>query len=444
MAMGNAMTAEADSADALFYNVAGLARARSQVTTGLMLGMDNARIRLNPRPAGYDIPDLGAITPTIPSAQTQQARADTERLGSWGMLTLGGVTTLSSQRLRVAALIALPVLGNEGASTFFADERERLFSNQLQWAIIGQRARRFDIETGFAYRLLDRLGIGIGIHLQPTVDLRNDVYLQNATDQAQVDINLSQKQGFQAALTGGLLLEVSESLRVGLAARQALGFRIEGSNEIQIRGFDAGTVDEYPIQQPIGWIPSSSPGTVSLGASTDIARATFALDFRYTIWSQYRDTQGDRAGFVDTITPRAGLEYRYSDATTARLGAAWEPSPVVDQVGRTNYVDNDRLLGSIGAAHRFSVLERDLEISWYVQAQALLQRQTAKEALVGYPACQSGVTQLCDEVPDGLLDPRNGLPVPGTAGLQTGNPGFPGFAAGGWLGALGVELRWFL
>jgi long-chain fatty acid transport protein len=443
ISLGNAVTADADGADAIFYNVGALTRARSGVSVGVMMGLDNARIQLNQRPEGYDVPDIGSDTPTVPSDETLTERSDTAALGTFSTVTVGGVTSLGSENFRAGMLATFPIAGVGGTQTHFSDERERLFSNQLRYELIGGRARRFDIEAGMAYRILGRVSLGVGAHLQPSVKLVNQVYLENATDQEVVQINMDMKQGFSGALTGGLLVDITDYLRVGLSVRQNLAFDIDGQNEIQIRGLDR-TQQDYPVIQDIGWRPTSSPSAFTLGGATDVGRTTVMIDIRYAVWSAWRDTQGVATEFEDTITPRLGIEYRYSDNTAVRLGGSYEPSPVPDQVGRTNFVDNNRLIGSFGATHGFSVIGREFEIVWYVQAQGLLSRTTTKTSRTAYPDCAPGVIELCDEVPDDLTDARTGLPIAGVQGLQTGNPGFPGYAAGGWLGALGIELRWIL
>ena len=437
------MTADADGADAIYYNVGALTRARSGVSVGLMLGMDNARIQLNQRPEGYDIPDIGSDTPTVPSDETLTERADTPALGTFSTVTLGGVTSLGTENFRVGMLASFPVAGVGGTQTHFSDERERLFSNQLRYELIGARARRFDIEAGMAYRILGRVSVGVGAHLQPSVKLVNQVYLENATDQEVVQINMDMKQGFSGALTGGLLVDITDYLRAGISVRQNLAFEIEGQNAIQIRGLNRSQQD-YPVIQDIGWRPTSSPSTFTLGGATDVGRTTVMIDIRYAVWSAWRDTQGDATEFEDTITPRLGVEYRYSENTAVRFGCSYEPSPVPEQTGRSNFVDNTRLIGSFGATHTFRVIGREFELVWYLQAQGLLSRTTTKSSRTAYPVCAPGVTELCDEVSDELSDARTGLPIAGVQGLQTGNPGFPGFASGGWLGALGIELRWNL
>jgi long-chain fatty acid transport protein len=45
---------------------------------------------------------------------------------------------------------------------------------------------------------------------------------------------------------------------------------------------------------------------------------------------------------------------------------------------------------------------------------------------------------VVDEVPDGAVDRATGLPLPEVSGLQTNNPGYPGYTS--WAAMLGVGL----
>jgi len=108
-----------------------------------------------------------------------------------------------------------------------------------------------------------------------------------------------------------------------------------------------------------------------------------ACDVSYNEWSDYRvpslsiDTDIDiplivlkkgvneSPDFKDTVTPRVGLEYRayrggMMDAFL-RAGYAYEPSPVPEQTGRTNFMDSDRHAFSWGVGFAFKRLfGRDL------------------------------------------------------------------------------------
>lgn len=441
-AMGNAMTAEANGVDALFYNPAALSRSVNGAVFGVLIGIDQASIRLKERPPGYDIPDLGGSSTTLPSSRTLRSRQDTPEIGTLTTISIGGASDLGTRRLRVGGLATFPVTGAGGNRSYFADERERLFSNQLQWDVVGERTRRFDIELGASYRLLDSLAIGLGAQLLPAVSLRNDVWVRSPTDQANVDISLRQEQTFKAGFTAGLLWDVTESLRVGVGYRHRIGFEIRGENALQILGLETEDA-EYPVIQSLEFIPAGSPSMASFGAAMDSGDFTFSIDMRWTRWSDFPNTVGEPTRWEDTFAPRLGVEYRASEDLDVRVGLAWEPTPVPDQTGRTNYVDNDRAILSLGASHAFETFGRRFQVNWFAQFQALVSRDTDKEIALVYPTCGPGVTALCDEVADDLIDIRSGRGFPEAQGLQTANPGFPGFVSGGWMAAIGGEITWF-
>jgi len=41
-----------------------------------------------------------------------------------------------------------------------------------------------------------------------------------------------------------------------------------------------------------------------------------------------------------------------------------------------------------------------------------------------------------------MINPSTQMPYPEAQGLQTGNPGFPGYAHGGLIVQAGVEVSW--
>ena len=239
-------------------------------------------------------------------------------------------------------------------------------------------------------------------------------------------------------MLAGATFELPAELSVGVAFRDATAMRVSVDNSIQINGVTNGE----PVAQSAGWTPIFSPAHLALGIAWSPGDWVVTADGRYTFWTTYEDAQGDPTDFANIVSPSVGAEWRYSDSTSLRLGAGFEPSPVPTQSGRTNYVDNDRLHLSFGAAHRFTVGDRPVQAAWYVRLQSLLPRTHTKTELDAYPNCEDGVDVLCDEVPDDLIDPGTERPYPEAQGLQTGNPGFPGFTSGGWLGNLGIELRY--
>lgn len=440
-AMVGALVANAGDADAVFHNVGGLATVEPSVRVGLTLMRDRSVIRLKERPAGYDIPDIGGTGPAVPTVRELEPRSDTTGQPVLGVLNMGVVSSLGIDRLRVGVLVALPVLNGAPQGGFFADERERLFSNRLHYELLGDRVRRYDVRFGLGLRLTERLSLGLGGAWLPTVETRNDVFLQNPTDQENVDLIVEAYQGSRIGLTAGLQYEPAEWLRVGIAVRDAVSMRVEGGNVIRIRGFEEDP-ETWPVEQRIDLTPFYSPASVSAGVSADIGAWTLSSDATMERWSRYLNRQSEPTDFSDTVSGRLGVEFGYSPDTTVRGGLGYVPSPVPPQTERTNYVDNHRILTAIGASHDVRVFGNEVVVGWFSQVQFLMRRDTDKAIRDAWPTCGPGVTSLCDELPDDLRDPRTGETIRSAAGLQTGNPGFPGFVSGGWLASAGVEVSW--
>jgi len=128
--------------------------------------------------------------------------------------------------------------------------------------------------------------------------------------------------------------------------------------------------------------------------------------------------------------------------SVVRGGLGFRPSPVPEQVGRTNYADNSMWIFGLGFGHEVEIDGATLDISAYGQVHAAVPRSHTKAFSSNAPACAEGVTALCDEIPDDIRDPVTGKEMPEVQGLQTGNPGFPGWSSGGWIAVAGIQVSW--
>lgn len=438
-AMGGAQTANPEGASSIYDNVAGLAGQPVELSAGAFATFLDAPILLKARPSGYDVPDLGGQSTALPSDQTRRPRSDTESPRSLYGVVVGVVTDFGGTQTRGGALVMLPTNGLLDLRTHYADERERYFSNQLHHEIVGSRVHRPVIELGMARPLTERISFGIGGTYLPAALVTTEAYVGDPSDQSDVELNADVYTGNSWGLLAGMTATLPWDLEVGLVYRGPVAFGIEGANEVQVRGVQE---DDQGVRQEIDWVPLSTPSSLRGGISWRRADVEISLDGRYTFWSSYLDTQGEMAGFANTLEGRAGVEWTSSPETRLRAGAGFIPTPVPEQRGRTNYVDNSRVLASLGGGHHFLLGERAVEASWFIQFQHLIRRDTDKEGLDRYPECSPQERRLCDEVPDSTSDPHTGQPYAEAQGLQTGNPGFPGFVSGGWIGALGFELRY--
>ena len=440
-AMG-AMTAAADDYTAVYYNPGALGLAPSGMGAGLHASYDDVTIRLKPRPAGYDLPDLGAGGAVIGSKYRLRSRSDTNDIPNTYALHIGGVGSLGSERLRIgfAAFLPLNRLGQQ--SSPYSDEREQYFSNALQFEMIGQPAQHQVIMLAAAYRLTPWLSLGTGLSMMPQSTTQSQVYVPDPGHQDKINMTVTNDQVGRFAQLAGILLTPADHWQLGATWRGENYFAINLDTELQIKGFqnDPGS---YPIHQRSQVVSAYQPHQFVVGASYVDDGLQFVADATYALWSRYRNHQGEQgSGFADTWSARVGAGWQVTPDRVLRAGLRWEPSPVPDQTGRTNYVDNDRVVASVGAGHRMHMFGHDMELGWYIQATHLMPRDTNKAVHGSYPTCAPGVSGLCDEAPDASIDPTTGHPVAAYQGLQTGNPGFPGFTSYGDVFAFGLDGRW--
>ncbi len=437
-AMGSAQTATATGAEALYFNASQLAAAKTGLSLGVMATFGRPQILLKERPDGYEVPDIGPPSRALGDDLIVRDREDTETQKPLAGLTIGVVAPLVFKGLQAGVLVFLPLPEPVTLSTRFADERERAFSNRLEFERLGAAPHRLDLEFGLAYEVTTWLAAGVGAAYLPGFAVNTGVYLADTTDQADADLNAVIDTENNFGLLAGLTVKLPADVVVGLSFRDSIALRVTTSNDLQLNGITDGEV----IEQQANWTPLYTPARGAIGVAWSPDKWSFSGDLRYTFWSTYEDSQGDRPGFTNVFSGSLGTEYRTSEVTALRAGAGFEPSPVPTQDGRTNYVDNHRANFSFGAGHTLQAGETVLDIGWYVRIQGLIRRETSKAQLDNYPVCGEGVQTLCDEIPDDLVDPQTGRPFPEARGLQTGNPGFPGWVSGGWTGSLGVELRY--
>jgi hypothetical protein len=195
------------------------------------------------------------------------------------------------------------------------------------------------------------------------------------------------------------------------------------------------------------------PWIVGLGAAYDVylgERNAWAITGTgtYQMWSKYRNRQGESPlpgyEWSDIPTIAVGVRHTYDGVLTSFLDGVFQPSPVPAQTGRTNYVDNDRIGFGAGVSYDWQLTHLGgamLRFAGQLQMHFLPERYQKKldPTLPG----SAGRQLVTDERPDDVIDTR-GMPVPEAAGLQTNNPGWPGFASKGILtgGGLSVSLLW--
>lgn len=429
--MGGASSAVVDDASAVFHNPALLPFGEPHISLAMNGVFDRTSVLLMPRPTGYDA--TGYDTRVNP-------RSDTEGGSVYGAVDIGFSLEPFGDDFAIGGLARLPLNGFANIDSSFPDEREQYHSNQLHFPII-DRSRTELLGMGVAYRWRPWLSMGFGLLVMPAASSANAIYTPNAADPGSVELNLKVEQGLEEAVVAGLLIEPLDWLRIGLVFQDELYLSLAGQNAVIVEGVDNGQPVDQVFEIIYGYAPTRLVGSVALVSD---GGWTLTGEGTWLAWSRYQDdhSASPTVPFEDTLNLRLGVELPSIAESTVRFGFGWLPTPVPAQTGRTNYVDNDRFVLALGGSRAFEIWSQSFRLDLSVQVHALRSTDTFKDAVPGgHPDCAEGVTVICDEVPDRETDSPT-VNARDTVGLQTGNPGFPGFSSGGYLVVAGMDVQW--
>lgn len=450
------------SAASTYFNPANLADADDEVLLGFSLISEQMGMTLDGRPAGSDVPLVvgsrnvfnggKALPPDIvptqwlrigcPAGQGQgqcpapgftarprQSQGSSGRSRTY--LTLGFVKSLVKDRLTLGLYTMLPISSFTTAQAYFADEREALFSNSLHPELYGDRLTAVSIVAGAGFKLLPTLSIGASVSIGLANAASSRDYVQSATDYSQLLLANGVTTTVNFSPTLGVRFVPVPWLRLGGAVHAPESFTVDTTVDATLpTGTESGTSQ----QNVFDWMPWSA----AAGAEVEVIKrgaytASVVGSMSYAFWSGYQDRQGlhpssygPGMGFRDVASGAVGMRHTYKDAR-AFVDLRYAPTPVPAQVGQSNYVDNDRFGVGFGADVLLHIMRIRPGVQLFVDR--FIPRHQTKDP-----------SKIVDELPDGSTLGTTGSAVPGAQGLQTNNPGYPGFASGGWLWGGAVTL----
>ena len=368
-------------------------------------------------------------------ARPRQAAGSGHKLHTYQVV--GFVQRLFRGRLGVGLYAMVPYSKFTGASAFYSDEREQYFSNSLHPELYADRLTATSLSFGLGARLADRLSLGAVLTLGLRTVAATPTFLNDVGRFK--DIMVDSDVGVSTAFSPhfGLLWRPGSRTRLAATVHTPQKFEI-GTNFTFLLG--------NGIEQGAGisFTHAYLPWTFAGGAAQRVVAydgseggLTIAATAMYALWSGYIDRHSERPvtdyAWYDTLGGALGVR---SDHGRARLfvDVAYQPSPVPDQTGRSNYVDSDRVATSFGVDHRVPLWGGMLRVGLQAQVHRLVPRATTKVA----PPDATATSLVADEVPDDAV--VNSQPLAGREGLQTNNPGWPGFDSAGWLLGGGINL----
>jgi len=435
-------------AAAAYFNPALLPLAPGGFEVGVFTFVQGVHVDLHERPAGVDVDaaiyDARAVVDggtqrlelrPLPSADLRRPRGSADPFATDVFLALGHATRFLDDRLAIGLFGVIPLSAFQSHEPFFADEREQYFSNSLHFELLGDRARIAAFSFAAAGRPLEWLSLGAGLVIVTAVAAHTEVYIPDSADQETAHVRSATTTRFRVAPHFALAATPIRPLRLTATVHLPVRATVAGETEIQFWSYP------YPegqdaLVQPFRFTFGDLPLRVAAGASWsdrahDVLDWAVALESTWTRWSTYRDRVDERAGFDDTFSLAAGAEVGYAGHRVG-VDLAWLPSPVPPQRGRSSHVDNDRV--GVSAAWDWTIPLGSIELvaGLQLQVQALVERRVRKSADARDP--------VLDEFPD-AVDLASERPIAASHGLQTNNPGYPGFTSGGWLLGASAWLR---
>jgi hypothetical protein len=334
-----------------------------------------------------------------------------------------------------------------GASAFYPDEREQYFSNSLHPELYGDRLTAVSFAFGAGYKITDELSVGFAATLSLNNNAVTPVFVANAgqLQNLLVDSNIKVVAGIAPHF--GVSYKPLPRWRVTATAHSPEKLAITDDFTFTLAGGQGQ-------ESTISFVHDYMPWQFGAGTSYDFIqdthdKLTVALTGVYALWSDYEDRHGETPvpayGWYNTFSPTAGIRVQH-DEWGGFLDTQYVPTPVPAQTGRSDYVDNDRVGGDVGLDYEFELFKTKVRVGAQFEVQRLVPRSQTKlatptqsDGLDHYPAL------VRDELPDNAVvpNPATGLTGPVGAqgqGLQTNNPGWPGFGSEGWVVGGGLYL----
>lgn len=381
-AMGGAATAASEDSSANYYNPAGLVRGRD---LRLDVGYRYAQpiLRMNGRDLGVDASRGFLIGLVAPGA-----------IGPF-RFAFGASLWLPDQRL--TRVRSLP----------FDQPRFVLFDN---------RPQRLYLAANLAVQIVPGLYVGGGLTFMSRTAgqlfLKGDVAVSDPDASSlvtKIDVDLVAVRYPQF----GVLWEATPWLAVGVSYRHSFvlnldqQFRIDGN--IGNPGLPPVVENGYFAARSVS-VDLFQPWQLTGGGALRLRRdLLLTFDLTFARWSEFPVPAANltlgidigafnnrimlpaprsypQSGFHDVVIPRAGIEWRAWQrpklALDLRGGYSYEPTPVPEQIGESNFADSDKHTFSVGAGLELlritSILLRPLALDVHAAVTCLPTRANHK------------------------------------------------------------------
>jgi long-chain fatty acid transport protein len=397
--MGGAATAISDDAAANYYNPAGLVAGKDlRIDVGYRYAQPI--LRINGRDLGVDAARGFEIGLDAPG-----------NIGPF-RFAVGVALWLPDQRL------------TRTRSLSYAQPRFVYYDNRLQ---------RLLFSANLAIQIVRGLYIGGGLTFMSRT--LGDLFLKGSVavsdpDQSSLQTSIGVDLVAVRYPQAGIMWEATRNLSFGVTYRHSFTLSVDQAFQINGNVGDPGlppVVDNGYFKAHSITADMFQPWQLTGGAAFRfLRRVLVAVDLTYAAWSEFPvpaanlDLSVDigpvftpkimipakrvypETKFHDIVIPRIGVEWRAFERPKinldARFGYSYEPTPVPEQIGESNFVDNDKHTFSLGLGLEFPrlqpILQQPLMLDAHFGLTYLPERETHK---------MSPIDPVGDYVSDGYV-----------------------------------------
>jgi hypothetical protein len=456
------------SAASTYFNPALLPRAKQGLDLGWFVLNDAISITLDARSPAVDVPTSAAgrirtDTPPVPTDWLEHGCSHTtgscvrdipahprQSEGSSGNVrayqTIGLVNHLVKDYLTLGFYAMVPLSSFTQAHSFFNDEREQFGTNSLHPELYSDRLTPVSLSFGGGSRLTKWFSLGLSFTLGLTNTADALAYVGNSARLDQT-LQLSTKVDVAASVSPhlGFVFTPFDGFDLSVTMHSPQKMVIESAFSIYLPNGDLQSASRTATHAYLPWIAGLGANYALNKQGRNVWELTGSIT--YERWSQYVSRQTERPlknyEWRDVPTSALGARVTHDKLLAAFWDVNYRPSPVPAQTGRTNYVDNDLYGTSAGLSYDLLFEKWDVALRFAGQAQFhyLPERHQTKIDPTSPQYASHKYSQLVqDEFPDDSTNISTGQVIPEAAGLQTNNPGWPGFSSRGFLVGGGVSI----
>ena len=448
----------------LYTNPALMSRFEEQTSVQFVLYKPGLAVDLMDRPKAADITFIYYDTNVtkypdnpdrpLPTIELRNPRDDNSVDDVQTYLGAGVTHSFGLTGFRLGALVMLPLVEMISIETYYPDEREQYFTNTVHFARFGEWSPIVGGLFGLSYMPVEYVTFGISLQGTASTTTEIDIYIPEATVQDYSLVKNKTSMVGSVRPIVGVQVEPLDFLALGLVWKWRSYISVDGTGRMNLWKFhetfedveERKTVPKR-VMQKFRFAFDYEPMELTGGVGFSYEDWRIQSGVTWNRWADFRDLydnqpqdsalypdnepeiEGGRFKFSDTVSLNAGTTYSYLEYFEARAGFSYRPSPVPAQVGRTNYADGDIFCAALGHRLDFPILKEEFFAELGFQFWWMRERKTYKDPKL-----------VKDEFPDNSVTLLENEELASAKGMQTNNPGYPGYRQKGWMFVTAVSF----